>query len=58
MSGSFVFTFQLDTFLVCYFSQCIGICYDLPNFFQILVYFCHYTILLFDLQHMYALHVL
>jgi hypothetical protein len=58
MLGSFEFTVQLDTCLVCYFSHYIGICSDLPNFSQILVYFCHYTILVFDLQHMYALHVL
>jgi hypothetical protein len=54
----FVFIVQLNTCLVCYFSHSIGICSDLSNFSQILVYFFHYTILVFDLQHMYALHVL
>jgi hypothetical protein len=39
-------------------SHCIGICSDLPNFSQTLMYFCHCTKLVFDLQHMYALHVL
>jgi hypothetical protein len=39
-------------------SHCIDICSDLPKFSQILMYFCQYTILVFDLRHMYALYVL
>jgi hypothetical protein len=58
MLGSFVFNVQLETCLAYYFSHRIGIFSDLPNFPQILVYFFHYTILLFDLRHMYVLHVL